>query len=84
VILYRSLGRRRVRAGLGDGGLHGSHVSGAGRHGQASWLISSVDTDWDDESGQVELRVEASLSTLGSTTVELNKLGYHVTILAEM
>ena len=27
----------------------------------ANWQILGVDADWDDESGQVELRIEASL-----------------------
>jgi hypothetical protein len=34
--------------------------------GFATWNIVDVDADWDDESGQVELRIEAQVSCLGS------------------
>lgn len=58
------------------------NVGGGGLN--VAWQIDSVDADWDDESGQVELRVEVSISCGGNGSAQLNKLGYHVTILAEM
>jgi hypothetical protein len=45
--------------------------------------ITNVDADWDDESGQVELRIEAQASVYG-TGQSANILGFlfHVSILA--
>jgi hypothetical protein len=45
--------------------------------------IVSSDADWDDESGQVELRVEVALNVSGSGNfVQLNSFAFQVTILA--
>ena len=46
-----------------------------------------VDADWDDESGQVELRIEAQVDTRGGTPNVSSNAGidgftFHVTILA--
>jgi|SRR5438876_5105311 len=50
----------------------------------ASWQILSVDADWDDESGQVELRIEAEVDVFGAqgNNVSIFGIGFHVTILA--
>jgi hypothetical protein len=53
----------------------------------ASWQILGVDADWDDESGQVELRIEAQVDTRGGTPNISSNAGidgftFHVTILA--
>src|SRR5262245_53044407 len=47
----------------------------------ANWNILNVDADWDDESGQVELRIEAQVSA-GSGQLRADILGFlfHVTI----
>ena len=51
--------------------------------GDFAWAIVSSDADWDDESGQVELRVEVSLSAGGnSNSATLNSFSFQVTILA--
>jgi hypothetical protein len=50
--------------------------------GNASWRISSVDADWDDESGQVELRIEAEAECSGEESVGIAGFAFHVTILA--
>lgn len=51
--------------------------------GDFSWAIVSSDADWDDESGQVELRVEVSVSAGGSSnSATLNSFSFQVTILA--
>ena len=48
-----------------------------------TWLIVGVDADWDDESGQVELRVEVSVSVSGiNNSININGLAFQVTILA--
>ena len=51
----------------------------------ATWDIIDVDADWDDESGQVELRIEAQVSCSGSNpSASINGFGFHVTILAAL
>ena len=45
--------------------------------------IWDVDADWDDESGQVELRIEAEVGAFsGSGHASMNAFAFHVTILA--
>jgi hypothetical protein len=45
--------------------------------------ILGVDADWDDESGQVELRIEAQATCSGqSNQVFISGFAFHVTILA--
>jgi hypothetical protein len=47
--------------------------------------INSVEADWDDESGRVEVRVEIFLSAnAGVSNVNINQLRYWVTILAQV
>ncbi|PYJ37887.1 MAG: hypothetical protein DME52_04010 [Verrucomicrobia bacterium] len=46
--------------------------------------ISSVEADWDDESGRVEVRVEVFLSASGGASANINQLRYWVTILAQI
>jgi len=51
--------------------------------GSTNGNIDFVETDWDDESGQAEVRVEVVV--LANTfTVELTGLGYQATVLAEL
>jgi hypothetical protein len=53
--------------------------------GQYNWGIASSDADWDDESGQVELRIEVSVSTAGGgggNVAGITGLAFQVTILA--
>ena len=47
--------------------------------------VSSVEADWDDESGRVEVRVEVYLSSsTGGPRLGINQLRYWVTILAQI
>jgi hypothetical protein len=49
----------------------------------AAWKILGVDADWDDESGQVELRIEAQVTSQGAgQEAAISGIGFHVTILA--
>jgi len=53
--------------------------------GLANWNIVDVDADWDDESGQVELRIEAEVRCLGSNqSASINGFAFHATILAAL
>ncbi|MFN2513895.1 MAG: hypothetical protein ABR568_21065 [Pyrinomonadaceae bacterium] len=48
-----------------------------------SWGIAAVDADWDDESGQVELRIETFVSASGTNnSAAINGFGFQVAILA--
>lgn len=47
------------------------------------WSINGIDADWDDESGQVELRVEVSAAVSGANNfAQIVGLAFQVTILA--
>ena len=51
----------------------------------AAWQILGVDADWDDESGQVEVRIEAQLQCAGNQSqASIDGFAFHVTILAEV
>ena len=53
--------------------------------GLANWNIVDVDADWDDESGQIELRIEAEVRCLGSNQgASINGFAFHATILAAL
>jgi len=50
---------------------------------QFGWSITGIDADWDDESGQVELRVEVSVQASGlNNRATIGGLAFQVTILA--
>jgi len=57
---------------------------GTGWTGSFQVQINSVEADWDDESGRVEVRVEVLLGAGQSTSVTINQLRYWVTILARI
>ena len=49
----------------------------------AAWQILGVDADWDDESGQVEVRIEAQVQCAGQQSqASIDGFAFHVTILA--
>ena len=49
-----------------------------------NWQITDADADWDDESGQVELRIEATVEISGgqNNNIAISGFAFHVTILA--
>jgi len=50
-----------------------------------SWQMVAADSDWDDESGQVEIRIQALVQSQGMTnSASINGLAFYCTILAEM
>ena len=54
--------------------------------GDYNFGVTTSDADWDDESGQVELRIEVSVSSTGGANANnfagINSLAFQVTILA--
>jgi hypothetical protein len=70
-------------ASLTKSGFSSTAGAPAGTPSSAAWEILEIDADWDDESGQVELRIEAQVNCLG--VGQLSSIGgfaFHVTILA--
>jgi len=56
-------------------------AAGSGVNG--GWRILGADADWDDESGQVELRIEAEVESVSAgLTLQIDGFAFHVTILA--
>jgi hypothetical protein len=50
-----------------------------------AWSIIGIDADWDDESGQVELRVEVQVTVSGqSNSATIGSLAFQATILAAL
>jgi len=75
------LARLQFRRAVAQGAL--VRVTGSGQ-----WSLAGLDTDWDDESGRVEVRAEVFLQASGGATnpasVGVQGISYHVTILAAM
>jgi hypothetical protein len=60
-----------------------TQLNSAATGGWADWEITNVDADWDDESGQVEQRIEAKVTAFGANhSVTIAGFLFHVTILA--
>ena len=76
--------RQCVRA-IATASIMKSQIANIAAGGFATWSIVDVDADWDDESGQVEVRIEANVSCLGSNqSASINGFAFHVTILAAL
>jgi hypothetical protein len=60
-----------------------TQIANVATGGFATWNVVDVDADWDDESEQVELRIEAQVSCLLSNqSASIN--GFALTILAAL
>ena len=80
----RLTNRQFVRA-IATASIAKSQIANMAAGGFATWNIIDVDADWDDESGQVELRIEAQVSCSGSnTSASINGFAFHVTVLAAL
>ena len=76
--------RQFVRA-IATASIAKTKIANIAAGGFAAWNILDVDADWDDESGQVELRIEAQVSCLGSNqSASIDGFAFHVTILAAL
>jgi hypothetical protein len=76
--------RQFVRA-IATASIVKTQIANIAPQGFANWNVVDVDADWDDESGQVELRIEAQVSCLGSNqSASINGFAFHVTILAAL
>ena len=84
LIGFKLANRQFVRA-IATASIVKTQVANIAPGGSATWNIVDVDADWDDESGQVELRIEAQVSCLGSNqSASINGFAFHVTLLAAL
>ena len=80
----RLTNRQFVRA-IATASIVKTQIANIAQGGLANWNIVDVDADWDDESGQVELRIEAQVGCLGSNqNASIHGFAFHVTILAAL
>ena len=85
VLIGPKLANRQFVRATATASIVNTQIGSIAPGGFASWNIVDVDADWDDESGQVELRIEAQVSCMGSNqNAGINGFGFHVTILAAL
>jgi len=85
VLIGPKLANRQFVRAIATASIVKTQVANIAPGGSATWNIVDVDADWDDESGQVELRIEAQVSCLGSNqSASINGFAFHVTILAAL
>jgi len=85
VLIGPKLANRQFVRAIATASIVKTQVANIAPGGSATWNIVDVDADWDDESGQVELRIEAQVSCLGSNqSASINGFAFHVTLLAAL
>jgi len=61
------------------------YINTANPDSSCNWQIVNADADWDDESGQVELRIEVAVGISGNNSnAQITGLGFNVSILASL
>ena len=85
VLIGPKLANRQFVRAIGTASIVKTQIANIAAGGLAAWNIVDVDADWDDESGQVELRIEAQVNCSGSNqSASINAFAFHVTILAAL
>ena len=85
VLIGPKLANRQFVRAIGTASIVKTQIANVAPGGSATWNIVDVDADWDDESGQVELRIEAQVNCSGSNqSASINAFAFHVTILAAL
>ena len=85
VLIGPKLANRQFVRAIGMASFVKTQIANIAPGGSATWNIVDVDADWDDESGQVELRIEAQVNCSGSNqSASINAFAFHVTILAAL
>ena len=85
VLLGPKLTNRQFVRAIATASIVKSQIGNIKTGGFAAWNIVDADADWDDESGQVELRIEAQVDCIGANqNVIINGFTFHVTILAAL
>ena len=63
----------------------GFYIHTANPDNSCNWQIVNADADWDDESGQVELRIEVAVGISGANnSAQIAGVGFNVSILASL
>ena len=85
VLLGPKLTNRQFVRAIATASIVKTQIANIAPKGFATWNIVDIDADWDDESGQVELRIEAQVNCSGSNqSASINAFAFHVTILAAL
>ena len=85
VLIGPKLANRQFVRAIATASIVKTQIGNIAPGGLANWNIVDVDADWDDESGQVELRIEAEVRCLGSNQgASINGFAFHATILAAL
>ena len=85
VLIGPKLANRQFVRAIATASIVKTQIGDIAQGGFATWNVVDVGADWDDESGQVELRIEAQVSCLGSNqSASINGFAFHVTILAAL
>ncbi len=85
VLVGPALTRQQFVRAIGLASLAKTNFSLQTAPGNVNWQVVAVDADWDDESGQVEVRIEVFVTVSGNNnSVNINGLSFQVTILAAM
>ena len=85
VLLGPKLTNRQFVRAIATASIVKSQIGNIKTGGFAAWNIVDADADWDDESGQVELRIEAQVDCMGTNqSVSINGFAFHITILAAL
>lgn len=83
VLIGPVLSRRQFVQAIATAAIAGTSTGFQTLPAQFSSQINGVDADWDDESGQVNLSIEVSVSATGTMVNNcIQKLSFQVTILA--
>src|SRR4029079_10048634 len=64
-MIVLKLAYRQFLRAIGTASIVKTQIANIAPGGLAAWNIMDVDADWDDESGQVELRIEAQVNCSG-------------------
>jgi hypothetical protein len=85
VLLGPKLTNRQFVRAIATASIVKSQIGNIKTGGSAAWNIIDADADWDDESGRVELRIEAQVDCMGANqNVTINGFAFHITILAAL
>ena len=85
VLIGPKLANRQFVRAIGTASIVKTQIANIAPGGSVAWNIVDVDADWDDESGQVELRIEAQVNCSGSNQIaSINSFAFHVTVLAAL
>jgi hypothetical protein len=83
VLIGPKLANRQFVRAIATASIVKTQIANIAQGASAAWSIVDVDADWDDESGQVELRIETQVSCSASSA-SINGFAFHVTILAAL